>query len=449
LTTSLIQKICTLRSSDCSIKAVKRLYETATTEHRAKLWLMQLNHVTDAAHLIELALEGATKGWKCEWVPRWKNVGGSVQQRARALVLISRNDLHQLRQLRRLFTEEVISEALLWVSKQLPSASSFEIIFLELTSCLGLRHGANIRWLLSIRNCEKPSGAKFDYLYAKHEIPKKSGKMRLISAPNPALKRIQKSIAVNLLDPLGAHDAAYGFVIGRSIVGNASLHVGKPLVVNADVSNCFPSVRWPLVKAALIRDLSDRLNPLSISFLVDLCTAEGVLPVGAPTSPAILNRVLFKTDQILGQQAAMRGCSYSRYADDITFSGDEKAVALLGVARGVLGRIGLELDPQKTNIFRRGRRQMCTGLVVNDRVNVPRSIRKKIRAAVHAFEQGRSLVWEGELMSPSSLRGRLEFLKMVAPDTTAPLVQRLDAAQSVKSKKKKGKSNGSSKTGRA
>jgi hypothetical protein len=92
---------------------------------------------------------------------------------------------------------------------------------------------------------------------------------------------------------------------------------------------------------------------------------------------------------------------------------------------------------------------MCTGLVVNDRVNVPRSIRKKIRAAVHAFEQGRSLVWEGELMSPSSLRGRLEFLKMVAPDTTAPLVQRLDAAQSVKSKKKKGKSNGSSKTGRA
>jgi retron-type reverse transcriptase len=371
-----------------------------------------------------------------------------VQERARALVLISRNDLQQLRQLRRLFTEEVISEALLWVSKQLSRASSFEIIFLELTSCLGLRHGATIRWLLSIRNHEKPSGAKFDHLYVKHEIPKKSGKMRLISAPNAALKRIQKSIAVNLLDPLGAHEAAHGFVIGRSIVGNASLHVGKPMVVNADVSNCFPSVRWPLVRAALIRDLSDRLSPLSISFLVDLCTAECVLPVGAPTSPAILNRVLFKTDQILSQQAALRDCSYSRYADDITFSGDEKAVALLGVARGVLGRIGLELDPQKTNIFRRGRRQMCTGLVVNDRVNVPRSIRRKVRAAVHAFEHGRSLDWNGELMSPSSLRGRLEFLKMVAPDAAVPLVKRLDAAQSVKSKKNKEKSNGSTKTGR-
>lgn len=445
---SLFKKICVLRPGDCSLRSIQHIYEASTPDQRPKLWLMQLNHVTHAAGLIELALEGAVKGWKCEWIPHWKNVDGSVQQRARALVLSSRNDLHQLRQLRRLFSEEVISEALLWVSKQLPSASSFEIIFLELTSCLGLRHGATIRWLLSIRNRKNPSGAKFDHLYAKHEIPKKSGKMRLISAPNAALKRIQKSIAVNLLDPLGAHEAAYGFVIGRSIVGNASVHVGKPMVVNADVSNCFPSVRWPLVRAALIRDLSDRLSPLSISFLIDLCTAEGVLPVGAPTSPAILNRVLFKTDQILSQQAALRDCSYSRYADDITFSGDEKAVALLGVARGVLGRIGLELDPKKTNIFRRGRRQMCTGLVVNDRVNVPRSIRRKVRAAVHAFEQGRSLDWNGELMSPSSLRGRLEFLKMVAPDTAAPLVKRLAAAQSVKSKKRKEKSNGSTKIGR-
>jgi retron-type reverse transcriptase len=447
---SLFKKICDLRASDCSLRSVKQIYEASTPEQRPKLWQMQLKHVTDAAHLIELAVEGAAKGWKCDWVPRWKNVDGSVQERARALVLICRNDLNQIRQLRRLFTEEVIEEALLWASRQLPSASSFELIFLELTSCLGLRHGATIRWLLSIRNRENPAGAKFDSLYSKHEIPKKSGKMRLISAPNALLKRIQKSIAVNLLDPLGAHDAAYGFVIGRSIVGNANLHVGKPMVVNADVRNCFPSVRWPLVRAALIRDLSDRLSPLSISFLVDLCTAEGVLPIGAPTSPAILNRVLFKTDQILSEHATLRDCSYSRYADDITFSGNENSVALLGVARGVLGRIGLVLDPKKTNIFRRGRRQICTGLVVNDRVNVPRSIRRRVRAAVHAFEHGRPLDWNGELMSPSGLLGRLEFLKMVAPSTAAPLLKRLNTARPAKSKRKKKENcKGSIKTGKA
>jgi len=449
LTTSLSQKICALRPGDCSVQSIKQLYAASTQEQRIDLWLMQLNHVTDADHLIELAMEGAAKRWKFEWNPRWKSVGGTVQQKARALVLMTRTDLHRLRQLRKLYTEEVISEALRWVTKQLPSASAFEIIFLELASCLGLRHGASLRWLLSIRNREKPAGAKFDQLYAKHEIPKKSGKMRLISAPNGGLKRIQRSITVTLLNPLGAHDAAFGFVTGRSIVGNATLHVGKTIVVNADVSNCFPSVRWPLVRAALMRDFSDRLSPLSISFLVDLCTAEGVLPVGAPTSPAILNRVLYKTDQILSEQAALRGCTYSRYADDITFSGDEKAVTLLGVAKGVLGKIGLELDPQKTNIFRRGRRQMCTGLVVNDHVNVPRTIRKKVRAAVHAFEQGRPLVWMGEYMSPSSLRGRLEFLKMVTPDTAAPLVKRLDSAQAIKSKKKIPKLSSPTKTGGA
>ena len=449
LSDSLIQKICVLRPSDCSIQSIKRLYEASTPEQRAKLWLTQLNHVTDADHLIELALEGAVKGWQCQWVSRWKSVDGGVQQRARALVLMTRNDLHQLRQLRRIFTEEVIAAALLWTSSQLPCAKSFEKIFLELSSCLGLRHGSTLRWLLSNRDREKQPGAKFDHLYTRHEIPKKSGKMRLISAPNAGLKKIQRSIAVNLLDPLLSHDAAYGFVIGKSIVGNASLHVGKPLVVNADVRNCFPSVRWPLVRAALMRDLSDRLSPLSISFLVDLCTADGVLPVGAPTSPAILNRVLFKTDQILSQQAALRECSYSRYADDLTFSGSEKAVGLLGVARGVLGQIGLELDPQKTNIFRRGRRQMCTGLVVNERVNVPRTIKKKLRAAVHAFEGGRPLVWGGESMGITSLRGRLEFLKMVAPETAVPLIHRFEAVQKIKPTKKKSKSALPSKTGSA
>jgi len=447
LSASLIQKICVLRPSDCSIQSIKRLYEASTPEQRAKLWLTLLNHAADADHLIELGLEGAAKGWQCPWVSRWKSVNGNVQQRARALVLMTRNDLHQLRQLRRIFTEEVIAAALLWTSSQLPSPRSFEKIFLELSSCLGLRHGSTLRWLLSNRAREKLPGAKFDHLYTRHEIPKKSGKMRLISAPNASLKRIQRSISVTLLDPLLAHDAAYGFVIGKSIVGNASLHVGKSLVVNADVQNCFPSVRWPLVRAALMRDLSDRLSPLSISFLVDLCTADGVLPIGAPTSPAILNRVLYKTDQILSQQAALRECSYSRYADDLTFSGGEKAVGLLGIARGVLGQIGLELDPQKTNIFRRGRRQMCTGLVVNDRVNVPRTIKKKLRAAVHAFEEGRPLVWGGESMGITSLRGRLEFLKMVAPETAAPLIHRFEAVQKIKPTKKKRKSVSPSKIG--
>ena len=444
-----ISRIASLKPGACTFDSIKLLYQAVSEEHANLIWKMQLGHVANSNQLMELAIEGAKKGWQANWNSRWVRVTGSVESRSRGLVFLSRNDLVALKTIRRHFTEEVISSALLWTSKQLPHKNSFEKIFLELTSVLGLRHGATLRWLLSNRSQIKAAGSKFDHLYERYEIPKKSGKMRKISAPAAGLKRIQKSIAVNLLDPLGAHSSAYGFVKGKSIVGNAQLHVGKLLVVNADVSNCFPSVRWPLVRYALMRDLSYQLSPISISFLVDLCTAEGALPIGAPTSPAILNRVMYKTDEILTHQAGLRGCSYSRYADDITFSGNSGAVGLLGVARGVLNGIGLSLDPQKTNIFRRGRRQICTGLVVNEKVNVPRRIRKRVRAAVHAFENSKSVHWDGGQMNPSELRGRLEFLKMVAPDATSPLIARLNLALAKKTPQKDDQKKKATKRGKS
>ena len=432
LTPSTINRITKLRPGTCSYATIKHLYREIGDDYKQLIWRMQLDHVSDSIELLELAVEGAKKNWKSDWNTRWVRVEGSIESRSRALVYMARQDMVALRAIRRHFTEEVVSKGLLWTSNQLPYTNVFERIFLELTSFLGIRHGATLRWLLSNRSREKGAGSKFDHLYERYEIPKKSGKMRKISSPSAGLKRIQKSIAVNLIDPLGVHPSAYGFVKGRSIVGNAQLHVGKMIVVNADVSNCFPSVRWPLVRYALVRDLSKQLSSHSISFLVDLCTSEGALPIGAPTSPAVLNRVMYKTDEILSYKAELRGCSYSRYADDITFSGDARAISLLSVARGTLTGIGLTLDPQKTNIFRRGRRQVCTGLVVNEKVNVPRRIRKKVRAAVHAFESSKPMYWSNTQMNLSELRGRLEFLKMIAPDTTHPLITRFNLAISKK-----------------
>jgi retron-type reverse transcriptase len=435
LTSPAIKKIATLKSGSCSFAAIKALYQGVGEEHKFTIWKMQLSHVTKSDELLSLAIDGAKNGWMTDWNSSWMRVTGSVESRSRALVFLNRNDLVALGKIRRHFTKEVISSAFLWASTQLQNKNSFEKIFLELTSFLGLRHAATLRWLLTSRIPERSAGSKFDHLYERYKIPKKSGKMRQIHAPSTGLKRIQKSIAVALLDPLGVHPSVYGFVKGRSIVGNAQMHVGKQLVVNADVRNCFPSVRWPLVRYALMRDLSPQLSPLSISFLVDICTAEGSLPIGAPTSPAILNRVLFKTDEILSNQAQLRGCAYSRYADDITFSGDGATVSLLRVARGVLSGIGLSLDPLKTNIFRRGRRQICTGLVVNQKVNVPRHIRKRLRAAVHSLENSRPMLWEGSPMNSSQLRGRLEFLKMVDPEAAGPLIKRMNLALSKSSPK--------------
>jgi retron-type reverse transcriptase len=166
-----------------------------------------------------------------------------------------------------------------------------------------------------------------------------------------------------------------------------------------------------------------------LSLLCDLCTAEGGLPIGAPTSPALLNRVLLKTDEILSAAAQSRGVRYTRYADDLSFSGENGAVQMLGIARRTLAQIGLELDPRKTNVFRRGRRQVVTGLVVNDQVSVPRRIRRRLRAAVHRVEQGQAPHWHGQDQGLDALQGRLAFLKMVNAREGSALIGRLGAAR--------------------
>ena len=131
---------------------------------------------------------------------------------------------------------------------------------------------------------------------------------------------------------------------------------------------------------------------------------------------------------MLQAQATRVGARYTRYADDLTFSGGAQAVGLLKLTQRLLERIGLELDPKKTNIFRRGRRQMVTGLMVNEQVSVPRAVRRRLRAAVHQAEQGLSPHWDGVPQDMAALKGRLGFVAMVQPAQAAPLQGRLQVA---------------------
>ena len=298
----------------------------------------------------------------------------------------------------------------------------------ELFLALGKSHTSLLRQVMGMMDFKAPFGSRFDAHYRHSTIPKKNGGVRDIYAPARALKALQSLINVKLLQPLGAHDAAFGFVPGRNISGNAERHVGQPVVATADIHACFPSVSRGLVVHALKRDLGDRFSYGAILKLADICLSKGVLPTGAPTSPTLLNRVLLRTDELLTDAASKKGCTYTRYADDITFSGDDGAVSLLGVAKGVLKPIGLTLDPKKTNVFRRGRRQCCTGLVVNDRVSVNRETCRRLRASVHALELGRPLLWDGNPETVAQLRGRLAFLASVKKEEGARLMARLDAA---------------------
>lgn len=392
----------------------------------------------DPKRLVALLLEGARAGWPIPWSASWRAFaepfGSSEADEEYAaaslaplkvLVLALRRDVKRLKPLVAQVPDVLMRRVLREAANDLHGTPGKDPVLLELGARLGMDVLPHLAAAMVAVDHAADPGRRVDHCYHQWQLPKNSGGTRTISAPGPSLKRVQRALLDSLLTPLDAHPCAYGFVTGRSIKDNASVHVGQPIVVNADVGNCFPSVRWPLVLGVLRRDLGGELSAGAIGTVVDLCTAEGGLPIGAPTSPALLNRVLLRTDEILLEQAQRRGCRYSRYADDLTFSGEHGAVQMLGIAKGVLGRIGLTLDPKKTNIFRRGRRQVCTGLVVNEQVSVPRRVRRRMRAAVHRQSLEGKSTWHGEPQSGSSLRGRLAFLSMMHPQEAARLIGKL------------------------
>ena len=230
--------------------------------------------------------------------------------------------------------------------------------------------------------------------YKKFLIPKKSGGHRLISAPMPRLKKAQHWILENILNKVPLHDAVNGFALNRSIVTNAQPHIGKELLLNMDVKDFFPSVHFKRVKG-LLQQLGycEKIATLFALLCTEAVTEEveldgkkyfvqkgnRVLPQGSPASPAITNILCFRLDKRLQGLADKLQCTYTRYADDISFSGGKEVNAqqLVWRIKKVLQDEGFTAHPEKIRIMRKGTQQEVTGVVVNDRLSVSR---KKLRA---------------------------------------------------------------------
>jgi retron-type reverse transcriptase len=291
---------------------------------------------------------------------------------------------------------------------------------------------SSLRWLTYHRR-----GATVVH-YHRYEIAKKTGGVRCISAPKPALKAAQAWVRQNILAKLEVEPCAHGFVPGRSIVSNAAPHAGKAVVVNLDLKEFFPSVTFRRVKG-LFQKIGYSQHAATVLAL--LCTepprvaaeldgkvyyvslGQRVLPQGACTSPAITNAICRRLDRRLTALAARHGYTFTRYADDLTFSGDTpKPVGrLLRSARSILETEGLTEHPRKTKVMRRSRRQEVTGLTVNTRPTVPRKEIRALRAILHnAAKHG--LASQNRDKHPdfaAYLTGRVEFVCMVDP-TRAP-----------------------------
>ena len=217
--------------------------------------------------------------------------------------------------------------------------------------------------------------------YRKTKLPKKDGGYRNLSIPDEVLKSIQKRIAEVLLiqAPVSRYAKAYRF--GSSTLRNAKHHVGKLVVLKLDILHFFDSIRYSTVKDKVFPE-EVYAEPLRI-LLAMLCYFKDALPQGAPSSPAITNIILYEFDEQIGQWCTKHGIAYTRYCDDMTFSGDFDPAEVIRFVRRELKKMGYLLNEQKTKIQRPGQQQTVTGIVVNEKLNIPVDYRRKLRQELY------------------------------------------------------------------
>lgn len=255
--------------------------------------------------------------------------------------------------------------------------------------------------------------------YHTVELSKPNGGVRRLTVPDEALKRVQRAILHNLLVHMPVSPYATAYRYGGGAVRGASRHVGQSQVLRLDIRRFFDSVRYCAVKDAVFPPeiFSEPLRVL----LAMLCYYGDALPQGAPTSPAIVNILLRDFDLRLGAWCRERNIVYTRYCDDLTFSGEDLS-GVRAVAEAELRGLGFFLNEQKTRLRAAGRRQTVTGLVVNEKVSVPREERRALRQAVYCcrrFGVEDHLERTGGGLSPEaclkSLLGRVGYVLQADP----------------------------------
>jgi hypothetical protein len=230
--------------------------------------------------------------------------------------------------------------------------------------------------------------------YVEFEIPKAKGGTRKIAAPRKPLRTVQRAILDKILSKVPLHDACHGFVVDRSTVTNAKPHEGAALVLKLDLKDFFPTVHYRRVRGLFtLLGYSDPVARVLASLttyrpkLGNTVIWPGVLPQGAPTSPALANIACRRLDTRLANLASKYGAHYTRYADDLTFSfatmPEVKLGRFLWFVDAICEQEGFIERPDKRRILRNKHQQRVTGIVVNQGIHVPRADRKRFRAILH------------------------------------------------------------------
>jgi RNA-directed DNA polymerase len=281
--------------------------------------------------------------------------------------------------------------------------------------------------------------------YHYRVLAKRTYSIRLIEAPKPRLKELQRQILTLILDMIPPHTAVHGFVKNRSIKTFVAPHVGQRVVLRMDLRDFFPSISGPRIQTlfrtvgypesvadllggictnATPRDAWNEpgfdVDPLQLSEARTLYS-QSHLPQGAPTSPSLANLCAYRVDCRLAGLAKSVGAEYTRYADDLAFSGDkvfERRVERFSThVAAILQEEGFTVHHRKTRIMRQGVRQHLAGLAANQRVNVIRDDFDRLKATLtNCIRLGpESQNRDAHPHFRSHLEGRVGFVAMINP----------------------------------
>lgn len=315
----------------------------------------------------------------------------------------------------------------------------------DLKKCLTLTDLAYVLGIEPKLLAHRLHGIPDDKKYTTFEIPKKGGGTRRIFAPDSRLRFVQRRLATLLQDCLdeierrAGHDTkcaySHGFRRRRTIITNALRHRNRRWVLNLDLADFFPTVNFGRVQGYFIRNRNFELNPAVATVIAQIACHKGRLPQGSPCSPVISDLIASILDVHLGKAASKNHCTYTRYADDLTFSTNKRefpaALAKPDPARAhhwqagddviaSVVRSGFAINHSKTRLQYKDSRQEVTGLVANRIVNVPEEYYKITRAMCHslfeygtAFKPKKGHLNQAEPATLASIRGRLSHIYLV------------------------------------
>lgn len=270
--------------------------------------------------------------------------------------------------------------------------------------------------------------------YKKLYIPKRGGGSRAVYSPDYQLRKYQKWLLNNVLHRVKSDPHATAYIKGRGVRENAIMHSHREMLVKLDIKSFFNNVTFNMVLGVLRRDFE--LPNASAVAVARLCTLDGHLPQGACTSPMLANLCMRPFDEELAAWCGRKHITYTRYSDDMTFSGQRfEAKELIHLVRSLLKKYGFVLNDEKTRVLVGACRKQVTGVVVNDGLSVPKEYKRAIRQELYYISKyglnehlkqcdGGRYIKNGHpqrLKYLSGLLGRIKYVQYIEPDNPAML----------------------------